>query len=344
MEQCRAHFPSAFRWAQWSPCNDGTLVTEEETILSTRGVQRGDPLGPFLFAVGLYQVLKDIPPDVLNRYSLDDGLPHGSLAGLDRLLGWLQPKLQTIDLSLNLAKCHVFTRGETSHLPNLREVPVSGDGFEFLGAPISTAQYVQGALSSKFGKAIAFCEQVARLKDQQINLALLQRCAGVCRVLHLLKVVPPDIILPFCQRLDANYWHRTNSALESVCPRTRVDRQFSQPATVAWVFVRVHAFLPHRSFAAYCSFDPLASHCSVPKLCYRHHCEISWKGSNIFVSACLRARIKHGCGLRTRPVSTAAPFTLTSAHCAGGRNRYTSRTRRICETSCPGETAPASPV
>ena len=59
-------------------------------------------------------------------------------------------------------------------------MPVSGDGFEFLGAPIGTAPHVQGSLSSKFGKAIAFCEQVARLKDPQINLALLQRCAGVC--------------------------------------------------------------------------------------------------------------------------------------------------------------------
>ena len=166
-------------------------------------MQQGDPLGPFLFAVGLHQVLKDLPTDLLNNYYLDDGLHHGALSALDKLLGWLQPRLQAVDLSLNVAKCHIFTRGDTSGFRNLCDVPVSADGFEFLGAPIGTAQYVQDLLTAKFAKAISFCGQVARLNDPQINLLLLQRCAGVCRVLHLLKVIPPDIIPPFCQRLDA---------------------------------------------------------------------------------------------------------------------------------------------
>ena len=125
----------AFRWAQWSLCKSGTLVTEDDTIPSTRGLQQGDRLGPFLFAVGLHQVLKDLPADITNNYYLDGGLHHGALTGLDKLLGWLQPKLQANDLSLNVAKCHIFTRGNTSLFSNLPEVPVSADGFEFLGAP-----------------------------------------------------------------------------------------------------------------------------------------------------------------------------------------------------------------
>ena len=89
-------------------------------------------------------------------------------------LRWLQPQLQAIDLSLNVSKCHIFIRGDTSHLPNLRAVPVSiGSGSD---------QYVQSALTTKFAKAIAFYGQVARLNDPQINLLLLlQRCSGVCR-------------------------------------------------------------------------------------------------------------------------------------------------------------------
>ena len=165
LEQCKAHFPAAFRWAQWSLCNAGTLVTDENSIPSTRGVQQGDPLGPFFFALGLHQVLKDLPTDVLNHYHLDDGLHHGALHALDKLLGWLEPNLKTIDLSLNVSKCHIFTRGDTSHFPNLRAVPVSSDGFEFLGAPIGTDQFVQSVLTTKFAKAIAFCGQVARLND-----------------------------------------------------------------------------------------------------------------------------------------------------------------------------------
>ena len=80
---------------------------------------------------------------------------------------------------------------------------MNGDGFGLLGAPIATAQDVQNLLFLKFDKAAAFCGRVARLKDLQSYLALLQRCAGVCRALHLLKVVFLGIIQPFCQRLDA---------------------------------------------------------------------------------------------------------------------------------------------
>ena len=173
--------------------------------------------------------MKDLPADITNNYYLDDGLHHGALTALDKLLGLLELKLQANDLSLNVAKCHIFTRGDTSLFSNLREVPVSADGFEFLGAPIGTAQYVHDLLTTKFGKAIAFCGQMARLNDPQINLLLLQRCAGVCRVLHLLKVIPPDVIQPFCQRLDAELLGRTNSALEPNCPRTPDARSYFQP-------------------------------------------------------------------------------------------------------------------
>ena len=74
--------------------------------------------------------------------------------------------------------------------------PNSATSVKFLSAEMGSSS---SALKSKFGKAIAFCGQV----DPQINLVLLQRCAGVCRVLPLLKVVPPDVILPFCQSLGA---------------------------------------------------------------------------------------------------------------------------------------------
>ena len=238
------------RWTRekkcpWSLCNAGTLITEDDTIPSTRGVQQGDLLGPFLFAVGLHQVLKDLPADIINNYYLDDGLHHGTLTAPDKLLGLL-PKLHAIDLSLNVAKCHIFTRGDTSLFSNLREVPVSADGFEFLGAPVGTAQYVHDLLTTKFGKAIAFCGQVARLNDPQINL-LLQRCADVCRVLHLLKVIPPDVIHPFCQRLDAELLgsHELSTGI-NLSPQSR--RQVVLPTRHRGFGLRANARLSAPSF------------------------------------------------------------------------------------------------
>ena len=170
--------------------------------MSTSGVQQGDPLGPFFFAAALQSILAQLPADLLNNYYLDDGLHHGDLSHLDRLVGWLKPKLEDINLSLNVGKCHLFTKGDVSHLPHLSHVPVSGEGFEFLGSPIGSDEYIDAILTTKFAKAVAFCEQVGRLKDPQINLSLLQRCTGVCRVLHLLKVISPERIKPLCSLLD----------------------------------------------------------------------------------------------------------------------------------------------
>ena len=115
--------------------------------------------------------------------------------------------------------------------------PVNGDGFGLLGAPIATAQDVQNLLFLKFDKAAAFCGRVARLKDLQSNLALLQRCAGVCRALHLLKVVFLGIIQPFCQRLDAELLGAYEVGTTSVFPRNLADKQCSPPVTAASVRV-----------------------------------------------------------------------------------------------------------
>ena len=72
------------------------------------------------------------------------------------------------------------------------QCPFYPTALEFLDSPVGSAEYKDATLSAKFAKAVACCEQVGHLKDPQLNLGLLQRCAGVCRVLHLLKVVPPD--------------------------------------------------------------------------------------------------------------------------------------------------------
>ena len=46
-----ADFPSLGKWIEFSRCHAGPPLTGSCSILSTNGVQQGDPLGPFLFSV-----------------------------------------------------------------------------------------------------------------------------------------------------------------------------------------------------------------------------------------------------------------------------------------------------
>ena len=41
-----------------------------------------------------------------------------------------------------------------------------------------------------------------RLEGPQITVALLSMCTGACRVTHLMKVVPPQLIAPALNGLD----------------------------------------------------------------------------------------------------------------------------------------------
>ena len=168
-------------------------------------MQQGDPLGPFLFAIGLQSVLAPIisaHSGLLSKYFLDDGVHAGALSSLDQLLRDLTPQLATAGLRLNLSKCRLFTKGDPSQYQQLCSVPLQAHGLDFLGSPIGSEQFMKDSLAATFAKALDFCEQVETIEDPQTCHQLLRMCAGTCRVLHLIKVVPPATILPFVQQLD----------------------------------------------------------------------------------------------------------------------------------------------
>jgi len=60
------------------------LLIGREVIWSTRGVQQGDPLGPFLFAAGMHAALGALPPGgTMHRWYLDDGVFMGSVVEVE---------------------------------------------------------------------------------------------------------------------------------------------------------------------------------------------------------------------------------------------------------------------
>ena len=57
LEQCRHHFPGLSRWAEWCYVQPSNLYFGTKTIVSERGVQQGDPLGPLFFSLALQPLL-----------------------------------------------------------------------------------------------------------------------------------------------------------------------------------------------------------------------------------------------------------------------------------------------
>ena len=192
--------PALARWAWWSLSQKGKLMNGETTVGAERGVQQGDPLAPLLFACGVQKPLQELHarhPSLLNLWYLDDGHVFGDVSALDRFSQEVTPALGTVGLRVNSRKCHVYSLTDYASCPNL-----STDGLEVLGSAVGSDSFVQKVLSRKFLRARDFCELVPRLQDPQIALALLRMCGGACRVVHLLRTVPPNLVRLYATQLD----------------------------------------------------------------------------------------------------------------------------------------------
>ena len=86
-----------------------SLFFGESIVESREGVQQGDPLGPFLFSLGIMDIIKSMNTE-LNCWYLDDGTIAGDVnTVLDCFKKIINAK-NTHGLEINPSKCELFIR------------------------------------------------------------------------------------------------------------------------------------------------------------------------------------------------------------------------------------------
>lgn len=187
--------PELFSWVQWCYYHPAQLHFCRHALLSTSGVQQGDPLGPLLFSFTLSELLKTIntPEEVaLNIWYLDDGTLIGPRSVLADILAQIQRRGSQFGLLLNQKKCEVYWPSGDPDFPEFPpEVTRLKEGVSLLGSPVcGTPQYMSSYVAKLVNRTETIQEKITSLDDPQVELHLLRSCAGVCKINHILRTVP----------------------------------------------------------------------------------------------------------------------------------------------------------
>ena len=137
-------------------------------------------------------------PEAWAGFYLDDSNVNALLEALEVFLAEPRLRLPSIGLSLNLRKTILLTTCPQVTHQNLAQVNVvnpasPASGFKVLGIPMGGAEFVETELARTVYDVRHFCERTLLLEHPQAALLLLRMCCGTCKVLHLLKVLPPDL-------------------------------------------------------------------------------------------------------------------------------------------------------
>ncbi len=262
LHSIREHLPELFGWSQYCYTTSSELRFGTHQILSSAGVQQGDPLGPLLFALTLRELLNAYTPPKelkLQLWYLDDGTIVGPRASVRELYNHIIAKGHLYGLMLNPSKCEVFWPSGDPTFPNFPpEIFRPGDGITLLGSPLwGSADFISSQVEAVIDKVMEVQEKILELDDPQVEMHLLRSCLGVCRVNHLLRTVPKDNILNQLHKFDDALRSSLGRVIHSAIPDT-AWQQASLPFRLGGMGIKSAVQSVDAAFVASCNATRLS--------------------------------------------------------------------------------------
>ena len=198
LHHIKEHLPDLLGWVQWCYCSSAELRFGDHRLLSSAGVQQGDPLGPLLFSLVILELMDSIimPQEILLQlWYLDDSTFVASRAAISDILSQIFVKGPRFGLHPNLKKCEVYWPSGYQlflELPSgVRRVSEALDGVDLLGTSVwGTACFFNSFVATHVDKTLELQSHLGDLEDPQVELHLLHSCLSTCKIGHLLRTIP----------------------------------------------------------------------------------------------------------------------------------------------------------
>ncbi len=181
--------PEIYAWTQYYYHPAAELRFGSNRLLSTTGVQQGDPLGPLLFSLARADLVENInlPPNIpLQLWYLDDWSNIASREDAAHILEEIQLQGPDRGLHLNMRYSGLVVITPSRNFPttslNLKTASLSS-GLLY-GAPMQA--FFDQSVTNKIDKVVALHSTLPLLEDVQVELHLLKSCLGICKINHLL--------------------------------------------------------------------------------------------------------------------------------------------------------------
>ena len=212
LDQCALHFPLLLPWTQWCYRQHSFLRHSMGTLTLETGVQQGNPLGPFYFALVMHHLVLTIAKDdscqdlLFNAWYLDDGVVAGPSSSVQHVVH--QDLGPSLGLHLNPPKCELFSQGDLSLFPSEMNKSCTPN-LTILGAPIGDVAFCSSFIASKRAAASILLSSLEKLGscDPQIALILLRMCVGFTKLVHVARSTPPSLALDALHAFDQQIRH-----------------------------------------------------------------------------------------------------------------------------------------
>ena len=214
LDQVAEKFPQIYKWALRSYGGQNVLFYGGEAIITTKGWQQGDPLGPLMFALTLLPLTERIEAEVeglkMHVWYLDNGHFRGTLDQFRQVLAICLEEGPAHGLTISRRGLTDDPKSEIM-CPDVNgpDEPIGGgiprvrdQGIIVLGSPVGTTEFERKIIMERIDKVEELTERLASLEDSHMELTLLRATLSLPKLLYVLRTVNPNRHISLWEHYD----------------------------------------------------------------------------------------------------------------------------------------------